>query len=771
MSNNNYFIKQVGLLPDFSPYYNCFGTAASNNLLQFMSTAMPDLNGDGRDDIVLFLNQQQSSYGVVTNEPTPNREIILISQADGTYKDLTFELLGGGASAATGFSLNGYSNETVIADVNSDGRPDIIIAESREDGRSIIGDNKVNAYAISQVQISQSDGTYRTVNIGEATFCGKGSIQVLNTNGGTEIFMAGYHAQSTSLWTGANSVGAYTQPVFQLNSAGTGFDIVRQVATDAYGAAVLSSSQVVLKTVYFSGGVPAGSAYAVEEIDAAGNISYGPPLIPYQSKTISNYVAWNGDRGNTDVFTVNGELVGAGLPATLGAMVVAPGAPPVVVTQLEGAVLGTPRSDGCYYQMDSQSYSKIDFWNVVGNQLVAAKVKLVGENTRAYTQDFQFIDIDHDGLNDFVVDVRADGKNGGHGIAPDVYLNDGAGDLIHVNQSFLPTSEISGNYIGKFADFNGDGKYDLLYTPWYPSVYEGSNTQPDIYYGNGDFETAITDNVTIGDRNSGKLMRTWAGDDTIYDTGANAVASINGGLGTDKCVYSSAASVYSITRNADSTTTVKNASLTDTLTNIERVQFADITMNLTAKSEAAKIASSDLQRLEELYVAFFNRVPDADGLVYWVNQFKSGATLNAIADSFYDAGVAYASITGYSATMSDSDFVKKIYANVLGRTDTFNPPPAADVEYWANKLASNTATRGSLVDSMLTAAHGFKGDSTWGWVPDLLDNKIVVANKFAVDYGINYNTADDSIKHGVEIAAAVTSTDTSAAIALIGVHS
>ena len=121
--------------------------------------------------------------------------------------------------------------------------------------------------------------------------------------------------------------------------------------------------------------------------------------------------------------------------------------------------------------------------------------------------------------------------------------------------------------------------------------------------------------------------------------------------------------------------------------------------------------------------------------------------------------------------MTDSDFIKKIYANVLGRTETHNPPPAADVKYWADNIANGSSTRGSLVDSMLNSAHTFKGNSTWGWVPDLLDNKISVANKFAVDLGLNYNAPNDSITHGMAIAAAVTATDTAAAIALIGVHS
>jgi hypothetical protein len=118
--------------------------------------------------------------------------------------------------------------------------------------------------------------------------------------------------------------------------------------------------------------------------------------------------------------------------------------------------------------------------------------------------------------------------------------------------------------------------------------------------------------------------------------------------------------------------------------------------------------------------------------------------------------------------MSDADFVKLIYKNVLGRFGS-TAPPDVDVNYWAGDLHSGLATRGSLISTMLVAAHTYKGNSEWGWVPDLLDNKIAVAKTFAIDWGLNYNTPQDSITQGMAIAAAITSTGTQDAIALIGV--
>ena len=91
------------------------------------------------------------------------------------------------------------------------------------------------------------------------------------------------------------------------------------------------------------------------------------------------------------------------------------------------------------------------------------------------------------------------------------------------------------------------------------------------------------------------------------------------------------------------------------------------------------------------------------------------------------------------------------------------------MSFWDGALTSGQASRGTLVTNILDSAHTFKGDKTWGWVADLLDNKITVAKKFSIDMGLNYNTPEESITKGMAIASAITSTDTSAAVTLIGV--
>lgn len=198
------------------------------------------------------------------------------------------------------------------------------------------------------------------------------------------------------------------------------------------------------------------------------------------------------------------------------------------------------------------------------------------------------------------------------------------------------------------------------------------------------------------------------------------------------------------------------------------ITFSDYIVNLNVGTKSKTIESSDVQSLIELYIAFFNRLPDADGLAYWIDQRKAGVSLDQIADHFYNAAILYSDLTGYTQSMSNADFVRVIYKNVLGRFDA-TAPPDADVNYWSNSLSSGQSSRGNLVRTMLFSAHTFADDATWGWVPQLLDNKLAVGNYFALQHGLNFKTPEESISKTMAIAQKVTSNNFTEAMSLIDV--
>lgn len=199
-----------------------------------------------------------------------------------------------------------------------------------------------------------------------------------------------------------------------------------------------------------------------------------------------------------------------------------------------------------------------------------------------------------------------------------------------------------------------------------------------------------------------------------------------------------------------------------------KIMFSDQSVNLQVAVLARQLTESQLQSLIEIYIAFFNRIPDADGLEYWLSELLRGTSLTHIADHFYNAGRLYPALTGYSADMSDVDFVRIIYKNVLGRTGS-TAPGADELNYWANELSSGRFSRATLINAMLVSARSFANDVTYGWVTALLNHKLSVGRRLAVEQGISYLNADDNIQRGMAIVAAISASDVSAAYVLAAV--
>ena len=90
--------------------------------------------------------------------------------------------------------------------------------------------------------------------------------------------------------------------------------------------------------------------------------------------------------------------------------------------------------------------------------------------------------------------------------------------------------------------------------------------------------------------------------------------------------------------------------------------------------------------ITQIYNASFKRLPDPDGLRYWIDNFSSGKDdERAVASSF----LASAEFKQrYGENVSDSTYVNTLYKNVLGRdADT------GGLNYWLGQLNSGAETR------------------------------------------------------------------------------
>lgn len=327
---------------------------------------------------------------------------------------------------------------------------------------------------------------------------------------------------------------------------------------------------------------------------------------------------------------------------------------------------------------------------------------------------------------------------------------------------------VSGFEIFRFAD--GDKTKAQILAVASPTAVKWTGTDGrDSYIGGAGNDTILGlggDDTLVGGDGADSIDG-GSGDDRLE--GGSGNDRIDGSEGADTVIFQGKLRDYRVTAIAD-VVIVTDSNVerdgADTLQRIECIRFEDFEINTGVKAVSQSVNRATLDRVIELYVAFFNRIPDANGLSYWLTQAKGGTPVSTIADTFYGAGVQYSSLTGFSASMTNADFVNVIYRNVLGRKDGAD---AEGLAYWTGELSSGRASRGTLVNTILDSAHTFKGNATFGYVADLLDNKIAVAKQIAVDWGLNYLTADASITNGMAIAKAVTATDTSAAVALVGV--
>ncbi|MGN6692975.1 MAG: DUF4214 domain-containing protein, partial [Aquihabitans sp.] len=97
-----------------------------------------------------------------------------------------------------------------------------------------------------------------------------------------------------------------------------------------------------------------------------------------------------------------------------------------------------------------------------------------------------------------------------------------------------------------------------------------------------------------------------------------------------------------------------------------------------------------------LYQAFFHRVPDLNGLNYWVKKRQGGTKLSVIAAAFAASNefkTAYGNV-------DNTDFVTLVYGNVLQRK-----PDAPGLAHWVKKMDGGMS-RGDVMVAFSESSEG-----------------------------------------------------------------
>ena len=290
--------------------------------------------------------------------------------------------------------------------------------------------------------------------------------------------------------------------------------------------------------------------------------------------------------------------------------------------------------------------------------------------------------------------------------------------------------------------YGGDGN-DFLhkYNTLGSGSLSGGNGNDSIYGG--------LSNDTIDGGNGNDFLDGGYGNDFIESSAGDDL--VTGGAGVDTAYYASNSSRFRTTFNNASSSDLLIGGSTrdygvDTLETIENVRFADQTVETIWFSKTDALTTAQSGSLVELYIASFNRAPDAIGLNYWGGRFYDGMPLADIARSFF---VQPETVEAYPSNMPTQTFVTTVYNNVLSRA-----PDTDGLNYWVREIDTGNVSKDVFLLAIINGAKASSGSAT---DRQTLANKVAVGNHFAFDEGLNNTTWGIIVMDGVSyLASSVT---------------
>ena len=198
------------------------------------------------------------------------------------------------------------------------------------------------------------------------------------------------------------------------------------------------------------------------------------------------------------------------------------------------------------------------------------------------------------------------------------------------------------------------------------------------YNSNGSLDTSF-DGKSLTDTSTKTFLGT-SGNDIFTCTSGNDI--IDGGDGLDTAIFSGFRANSTITKTASGWTVSSAADGTDTLSNIERLQFADTSIAFDIDGTAGQAY--------RIYQAAFNRVPDLDGLGYWIAGMDQGSiSLSGVSHCFINSA-EFSSMYGTKPT--NSQILTLLYENVLHRS-----PDQGGFDYWMQQIENGMQTNEVLM--------------------------------------------------------------------------
>jgi len=186
---------------------------------------------------------------------------------------------------------------------------------------------------------------------------------------------------------------------------------------------------------------------------------------------------------------------------------------------------------------------------------------------------------------------------------------------------------------------------------------------------------------------------------------------------------------------------------TTALINVEYVEFGThFQTRLPITAMLSGQVQDQLAKLTDVYLAFFGRAPDVEGLEYWQEQLlEKGRSFKDISMDFSWSTEAQALFPSGS---SNRDFVKTVYLNCFGRL-----PDPGGWDYWTNKLNALNPNdpnflndRGAFVGELLLGAYApTSGPEDRGLLTNRHEAALYYANELVLQPGEGFDESIDDL--------------------------
>jgi hypothetical protein len=235
-------------------------------------------------------------------------------------------------------------------------------------------------------------------------------------------------------------------------------------------------------------------------------------------------------------------------------------------------------------------------------------------------------------------------------------------------------------------------------------------------------------------RATGVLEGTPEDDGALIAT--SEIGRIDGLDGVDTAVFAGDQTNYTLVFSPDAITVTDRTDGglgTIALDNVELIDFGTElpvfggAMDLRQFGGHTALDQETFESFVEMYIAYFNRAPDAVGLAFWGTAYANGMSLEEIAAQFATQPETLAT---YPEDMSNLRFVAEVYENLLGRA-----PDIDGLLFWNEQLEDGIAERSDFILSVLNGVQDGGIDRAY------LDQKTDLGALFAVHRGMS-NTDD-----------------------------